>query len=256
MRKKITAAVLIAAMAMMMVGCGKDDKATTASTVEMVEKVENTQKATVAENTSGDVVSEVASEEVSEVTPDGGEQISGGWEKPVSPVITPEIKSLVEKASETLTGAIYEPVAVLGTQVVAGTNYCLLCKETAVVPDAKPVYSIVTLYADLQGNAEFTNFLSSTVQAPTEQLAGGITEAGPEMTAEATTAFNNATAELEGATYTPLALMGTQVVAGTNYIILAEETLSDQNATTCYAILTVYAGVDGTYSIVDVTDIK
>jgi hypothetical protein len=43
-----------------------------------------------------------------------------------------------DKAAACLAGASYEPVAVLGKQVVAGMNYCLLCKVTATVPDAKP----------------------------------------------------------------------------------------------------------------------
>lgn len=250
MRKKITAAVLIAAMAMMAVGCGKEDNATTASTtVDVIHKVDSTQ------NEKATIQVEESSEVETEADPSGnemvGNQISGGWEKAASPAITPELKALVEKAGAGLTGATYDPVALIGTQVVAGKNYCLLCKQTPVVPDAKPVYSLVTIYEDLEENASFSNIAASTVQAPTEQLAGGITEAGPELTAEAKTALEEATATLTGESYDPLVLLGTQVVAGTNYYILCECTYSDQNATAFYAIVTVYAGVDGTRSIID-----
>ena len=40
---------------------------------------------------------------------------------------------------------------------VAGTNYCILCQITPVVPDATPAWALVYIYADLDGNAEITN---------------------------------------------------------------------------------------------------
>lgn len=52
-----------------------------------------------------------------------------------------------------MVGAVYEPVQLLGTQVVAGTNYALLCRVTGVYPDAVPEYCVVYVYADLEGNA-------------------------------------------------------------------------------------------------------
>ena len=67
-----------------------------------------------------------------------------------------EAKAALDKASETLTGAEFDPIALVGTQVVAGTNYRLLCKETATVPDAESFYTIIDIYADLNGNAELT----------------------------------------------------------------------------------------------------
>ena len=42
----------------------------------------------------------------------------------------------------------------LGTQVVAGTNYKLLCKG---VKSGKAFVCIATVYADLDGNAEITD---------------------------------------------------------------------------------------------------
>ena len=57
----------------------------------------------------------------------------------------------------------------IGSQVVAGMNYCLLCKVTAVAPDAKPQYRLVYIYEDLNGNAEITG--SKTIIG--ETLPGG-----------------------------------------------------------------------------------
>ena len=58
---------------------------------------------------------------------------------------------------EKLVGAKYTPVALLATQIVAGTNYCILCQTTAVVPNAAPHWTLVYIYADLQGTAEIMN---------------------------------------------------------------------------------------------------
>ena len=61
------------------------------------------------------------------------------------------------QALDGLTGCDYEPVALLGKQVVAGTNYCLLCRLTPVVPNAKAHWGLVYIYEDLQGKAKLTH---------------------------------------------------------------------------------------------------
>ncbi|MBQ9515028.1 MAG: hypothetical protein IJR57_02860 [Ruminococcus sp.] len=82
--------------------------------------------------------------------------VSGGWGEPTDPIVTDDVKATVEKAYADSDGAACEPKALLGMQVVAGYNYKILCKVTPIVPDAEPHYSIVTIYADLGGNAEVT----------------------------------------------------------------------------------------------------
>ena len=80
--------------------------------------------------------------------------LAGGWSQAESPEVTDEIKELCHKAFERLVGVGYSPVALLSTQVVAGTNYCILCESTIVYPGAEPTYAFVTLYKDLEGNVE------------------------------------------------------------------------------------------------------
>ena len=46
---------------------------------------------------------------------------------------------------------VYNPVALLGTQVVAGTNYAVLSKASEINQGSKWV--IIYLYQDLEGNA-------------------------------------------------------------------------------------------------------
>lgn len=78
----------------------------------------------------------------------------GGWSATESPEITPEVQDLMDKATEGLLGVDYTPVAYLGTQLVAGTNHCILCQAKVVYPDAQPYYALVYLYEDLSGNVE------------------------------------------------------------------------------------------------------
>lgn len=91
------------------------------------------------------------------VSAEGG--LAGGWQDTESAEMTPEATAALNKAMEGFLGSKLEPVALLSTQVVAGMNYCILCRVTPVIPDAKPHYALVYVYADLQGGAEITNMV-------------------------------------------------------------------------------------------------
>lgn len=84
-----------------------------------------------------------------------GEQLLvGGWTPTEDATVPDEVAEALSKALDGLVGATWEPVALLGTQVVAGLNYCLLCRITPVVPDPLGQYALVYLYVGLQGEAE------------------------------------------------------------------------------------------------------
>ena len=87
------------------------------------------------------------------------EPLVGGWENvPHEAAELPaEAQAAFDRAMGGLDGAQYVPVALLSTQVVAGTNYCVLCQITPVTPDVASTWALVYVYADLQGNAEITN---------------------------------------------------------------------------------------------------
>lgn len=90
-----------------------------------------------------------------------GQALPGGWAAPEdlsSVPLTEEAQKAFDKAIGNFVGSSIEPMALLGTQVVAGINYAILCRVTPVVPDAVSTIQVVTVYADLQGNAEFTSF--------------------------------------------------------------------------------------------------
>ena len=85
--------------------------------------------------------------------------LPGGWYEPESPALTDELKAVFDKAMEGFAGVGYVPVAMVAQQVVAGMNYRFLCEATTVLPGAETDYALVTVYKDLNGNAEITEIV-------------------------------------------------------------------------------------------------
>ena len=81
-------------------------------------------------------------------------QLMGGWQATTDTAIDEDAQAAFDAAMEGLLGVEYEPIDLLATQVVAGTNYCFLCRATVVVPDAVPGYAFVYVYKDLSGKAD------------------------------------------------------------------------------------------------------
>lgn len=79
--------------------------------------------------------------------------MAGSWQLAKSPKIDDGLAATFGKALEGWTGAAIEPVALLSTQVVSGTNYLVFAKVTPVVRDTQPFWGLATFYVDLQGGA-------------------------------------------------------------------------------------------------------
>ncbi|MBQ6468479.1 MAG: hypothetical protein IJJ50_00305 [Lachnospiraceae bacterium] len=181
--------------------------------------------------------------------------IVGGYERTDSTEVTEEIRALVEKATEKMVGAEYEPVAYVAKQIVSGTNHRILCRVKAVTPDAAAKYALVTIYEDLQGNAEIKEVLESDAEAGAPDLLGGWqTPETPAMTEEASAALEKATEKLLGAEYTPEALVATQVVSGTNYCILCTVRPVSPKGEPSYNLVYVYRDLKGNAEIKDTVE--
>ena len=176
--------------------------------------------------------------------------------------LTDEEKETLEKALEGLVGATYEPVVVLATQLVACTNYAYLCTTTPVVPDAVPHWTVAVVYKDLQGNVSLTNVADLDLadvkipeQTDTSEAVGAwaITEPSGKAvmlpSEEAQAAFDKATEAYVGVSFQPIALLGTQIVAGTNYKILCYGTPSTSDPFTSLYVIDVYADLQGNAEI-------
>lgn len=184
-----------------------------------------------------------------------GAAMTGGWTMADSHEVTDEIKDLFDKATEGITGAEYTPLVLIASQVVAGTNYSVLCGIRPVVRDAVTQYAIVTLYEDPEGGAQIVEIRTSEAEVevlPDETLMGGWEAAeSAEVTEEAGEALTKALEKIVGAEYEPVALLATQIVAGTNYSLLCKVTPVVPDAESDYVIVHVYQDLEGNAEITD-----
>ena len=109
----------------------------------------------------------IAQEETIELTTEE-EMIVGGFVDAEDGTLTDELKEIFIKATDGLLGASYEPVELVATQVVAGTNYKFLANGTKTTnPITKGTY-YVTIYKDLQGNVSILDI--ETIEEKQEQI--------------------------------------------------------------------------------------
>ena len=74
--------------------------------------------------------------------------LSGGWAVTRDSEVTDEAREVFTKAMPSHDMVEYEPVALLATQVVAGTNYCFLRRTTVRNSNELPTYQIVYIWED------------------------------------------------------------------------------------------------------------
>ena len=194
--------------------------------------------------------------------------IAGGWtvsKEPVTPSIPQEALDAFNAAMEGLDGVGYEPIAYLGSQVVAGVNYGFLCRAKVVTPDAEASLCTVKIYRDLEGNASVLDIKDIAISDYTadgdvsftpENLAGGWSLpadlAPAALPEEVQKAFDTALAGFAGVGYSPIAYLGSQVVAGANYAILCNATTVTAEPQSALAVVVVYADLEGGAQITSV----
>ena len=209
--------------------------------------------------------SDQTSENTSET--ETSEPVAGGWElfDNKTNVLPEDVQASFDKASETFTGSELKPVAYVARQVVAGTNYMILCEAATTTEQTKTSYQMVIVYADLEGNAEITQIkefdLTAYVEGDSteisaEKLAGGWEPAEDRSSVvipqEAKDVFDKAAGNLDGNELEPMALLGTQVVAGTNYAFLCFSTLQTEETINGIQVVTVYEDLHGNVEITNI----
>lgn len=185
------------------------------------------------------------------------DEILGGWQVNSDSTAMNKnkaAKAAFKKATEGLTGVSYKAVAFLGSQVVAGKNYAVLCRATPANPDASPEVVIMYIYEDLSGNAEITGF--QTIIG--EQLDGGFgTNTGRFAISDSKnkkvySAYKKAMKDLVGVSYKPVLYLGAQVVAGSNYMVLCRSQVVYPNAPYQWSLVTVNKDPNGKVQLLDI----
>ena len=189
---------------------------------------------------------------------EGGQMILGGWtvQTEATKALTEEQAALFAKGMEGLVGVGYEPVAELATQLVSGRNHAFLCTGETVTENPETNWYVVVIYEDLDGNAKVSNIaqiditnMQVTDEEVNPELVGGWEIVEPSNAAllpeEAGTAFAKAAEGWVGVSLSPIATLGTQLVSGTNYLVLCSGTTATANPTTSLYVATVYADLQG-----------
>ena len=177
----------------------------------------------------------------------------------LAPEDNKEAMKAFNKAAAKQKKSHYQVISVLGAQCVAGTNYSYLCRRQNAKKNAESSYVIVNVYQDLKGHSRITATKELLPHA-NENLEGGWlynqrkTELEHHPLVERT--FNNALYGLLGAHFDPIALVGRQVVAGTNYAIFCSITPVVPNGERHFGMVTVNDGLDGKDTLVTIEDVE
>ena len=112
----------------------------------------------------------------------------------------------------------YEPIALLGTQVVSGTNYLYLCKSTWTDYQENVSFVLLQIYQDLSGKSQV---MGSAILFPTEESEEDGEDYSyntgsylPENIPAIQNAFTEAVPDDENAYYIPLAYIGKHTQEG------------------------------------------
>ncbi len=187
--------------------------------------------------------------------------LAGGWEVNTGSTAMSKnaaAKAAFKKATAELAGVSYQPIAVLGTQVVAGTKYAILCKATPVTPDATPEIAIMYIYENVDGTVDIDGF--QTIISGEDE--GGFTaNAGKfairnKKNKTVYSAYKKAMKELEGVDYKPVLYLGKQVVAGSNYMILCRSQIVYPGAPYEWSLVTVSKSAKGKVKLGDVQTLE
>lgn len=93
-------------------------------------------------------------------TDEAAQQLAGGWtvwNDETGTLAPDEVQKAFDGALSSWTGVSLDPIAYLGSQVVKGANYKVLCAGSAVTPDATLQLYVATVYADADGSASFSD---------------------------------------------------------------------------------------------------
>ena len=194
--------------------------------------------------------------------------IVGGWtlNSEVAAVTIPnEAASAFEKAYDKKKDGNLKPLALLGTQVVSGTNYMFLCES---IENGKMSYKTVVVYKDLNGNSSIskvnnfniTTYAGENISNDPNVLAGGWevnTDNGKgSLKEDDNKIFEIAVSSLDGVNYKPVLLLATQLVSGNNYLFLSTAETVTQTPTNLLNVVTVYKDLEGKITLTSISNIN
>ena len=223
--KKILAAIIAALTVLSLASCAKEEthetEATDSETTGVSSTAESTSSAEETQNT------EVYGEDITTTAPKTTQpklELVWSVSEASGAPLNENIRSAFLTATETASGNSPQPVLCLGSQVVSGYNYAVLCKKDE---GDKTALKVFIIYAPFNGKAEITNisdfdinrFTDSHTEADRGLVAGGwgvYSEYGEyELPDRAGSAFASS-----GAEGRPVALLGSDNSSPVRYAVI------------------------------------
>ena len=156
----------------------------------------------------------------------------------------------------------YEPIALLGTQVVSGTNYLYLCKSTWTDYQENVSFVLLQIYQDLSGKSKV---IGTAILFPTEESEEDGEDYSyntgsylPENIPAIQNAFNEAVKDNENASYIPLAYIGKHTQEGKpeEDAIFTAKKSKGKDAKTSYELLYIGSGKGGKAKLVKTEEVQ
>ena len=156
----------------------------------------------------------------------------------------------------------YEPIALLGTQVVSGKNYLYLCKSTWTDYQENVSFVLLQIYQDLSGKSEV---MGSAILFPSEESREEgedyIDNTGsylPENIPAIQNAFTEAVPDNKNVSYIPLAYIGKHTQEGKpeEDVIFTAKKSKGKDAKTNYELLYIGSGKGGKAKLVKTEDVQ
>ena len=156
----------------------------------------------------------------------------------------------------------YEPIALLGTQVVSGTNYLYLCKSTWTDYQENVSFVLLQIYQDLSGKSQV---VGSAILFPTEESREEgedyIDNTGsylPENIPAIQNAFKEAVPDNENVSYIPLAYIGKHTQEGKpeEDVIFTAKKSKGKDTKANYELLYIGKDKDGKAKLVKTEDVQ
>ena len=179
------------------------------------------------------------------------DDIVGGWTVNEGALPIEENPEVLEMYHSLPVKEDYEPIALLGTQVVSGTNYSILVKRLAPAPDAAPPFVIMTIYQDLDGNADMVSVNSIRgLDGPKITFTEDWNTETADDALSAMNAFGSATAETTDVTYEPIAYVGQfDKETSTQYYVVCRITPVKKDAVSNIGLVVIIQTGDGNAEI-------
>lgn len=147
----------------------------------------------------------------------------GSWNINVSKNMPEKVATAVAKLSEDHLGAIYTPIAYLGSCLVNGTNHAVLMEQKIIAGlDTKNV--VVVIFNEQPGYIDLTLVSIERILESGGEFGGVTVDVKTELSGDAKDVWNTAFEGFVGSDLDPFAVLGTQVTNSVEYIYAVKVT--------------------------------